>query len=90
MNKQSLNTADKNPEIETPNAPQRGGPMRGGPMGGGAKAKDFKKSIIKLIKSLKPYALWVLIALVFTAGGTVCAQRDNGWAAIPRSLGRGL
>ncbi|GHU99799.1 ABC transporter [Clostridia bacterium] len=62
-------SAVKRPQVK------RGGPMGGGPgyQGGGEKPKNFKKSIGKLIGSMKPYAFSVLIAVLFTAGGTVLA-----------------
>lgn len=46
-----------------------GGGMHG--MGGGAKAKDFKGSILKLIKFMKPYLPLVLLAIIFTTIATV-------------------
>ncbi|MFA6627978.1 MAG: ABC transporter ATP-binding protein, partial [Bacilli bacterium] len=52
--------------------PAGGGPM-GGMMGGrsGAKAKDFKGSMIKLIKYLKPYLPLLLLAIAFTTVSTI-------------------
>ncbi|GAA0086190.1 ABC transporter ATP-binding protein [Clostridium sp. CTA-7] len=43
----------------------------GGPMGGmhaGGKAKDFKGTIKKLMKYLKPYSLSIIIVLIFAIG----------------------
>ncbi|MDR3216854.1 MAG: ABC transporter ATP-binding protein/permease [Clostridiaceae bacterium] len=58
-------------------SPRRGGPMGGGPMGmgrmSGGKAKNFKKSMGKLIKYLQPHLLYIVISLIFMAGATVCS-----------------
>ncbi|MDO5402416.1 MAG: ABC transporter ATP-binding protein [Eubacteriales bacterium] len=54
-------------------APKRRGPM-GGPMGGmapGEKAKDFKKSIGKLIRYIGKYKIAVVIVMIFAAVSTV-------------------
>lgn len=50
------------------------GPMGGGMMGGrgsGAKAKDFKGSLVKLIKFIKPYLPVVVLAIIFTSISTI-------------------
>lgn len=47
------------------------GPGRPG-MGSTAKAKDFKKSFIKLGKSLKGFKWMIIMALVFAIASTVC------------------
>lgn len=68
-----IENTQTNPSAAKPRGPM-GGPMGGGPMGGargGGKAKNFKASMGKLIKYLKPYAFWLVLALVFTAGATV-------------------
>ncbi|WP_291652359.1 ABC transporter ATP-binding protein [Clostridium sp.] len=44
-----------------------GGPM-GGMHGGGGKAKDFKGTISKLIKYLKPYGISIITVLIFAIG----------------------
>lgn len=62
-----------------PTPARRNGPGAGmggpgammGMMGGGGKAKDFKGSLRKLIKVMKPYLLAVIIAIIFTAISTV-------------------
>ena len=49
------------------------GPM-GGMMGGrgsGEKAKDFKGSLAKLIKYLRPYLIIIFVAIAFTIISTV-------------------
>lgn len=46
-----------------------GGPM-GGHMGAGEKAKDFKKTWIKLIVYCKPYLPFIIIAILFAVAGT--------------------
>ena len=54
-------------------APKRRGPM-GGPMGGmvpGEKAKDFKKSIGKLIAYIGKYKIAVIVVMIFAAVSTV-------------------
>lgn len=69
------------------NLPERkkSGPMggaMGGPMGmsrGGGKAKNFKASMGKLIKYLKPYAVWLTIALIFTAAATTLSILAPGY-----------
>ena len=54
----------------SPRRPPAGGP---GPHGGmpGEKAKDFKGTIGKLFRYLKPYLVPILIVLVFAVGSTV-------------------
>jgi len=50
------------------------GPMGGGMMGGrgsGAKAKDFKGSLVKLIKFIKPYLPVIVLAIIFTSISTI-------------------
>jgi len=50
------------------------GPMGGGMMGGrgsGAKAKDFKGSLAKLIKFIKPYLPVIILAIIFTSISTI-------------------
>jgi len=50
------------------------GPMGGGLMGGrgsGAKAKDFKGSLVKLIKFIKPYLPVIVLAIIFTSISTI-------------------
>ncbi|HNT55100.1 MAG TPA: ABC transporter ATP-binding protein [Anaerolineaceae bacterium] len=61
-----------------PNQPQRSGPGGHGPMGGGPrmmmpgeKARDFKGTMAKLIRFLKPYRLSILIVMIFAAVSTV-------------------
>lgn len=44
-----------------------GGPM-GGMHGGGGKAKDFKGTVNKLLKYLKPYRISIIIVLIFAIG----------------------
>ncbi|MDI9215473.1 ABC transporter ATP-binding protein [Clostridium tertium] len=44
-----------------------GGPM-GGMHGGGGKAKDFKGTVSKLLKYLKPYRISIIIVLIFAIG----------------------
>lgn len=61
-----------NPPLAPKGGPQRGGPMMGGGIRiGGAKAKDFKGSILKLLRYLKPHLLQIAIAVFFTAIATV-------------------
>lgn len=60
----------------TPKMPMRGGPgghgpMGRGPMGGpGEKAKNFKGTLGKLLKYLKPYMFAIIISVIFAGVGT--------------------
>ncbi len=57
-----------------PDNPQRGmggGGMRGMGQGSGEKAKDFSKTLLKLIIYIRPYMPAIIIALILAAGGTV-------------------
>lgn len=58
---QSNNRKDRSSNVR----PMGGGAM----MRGGQKPKDFKKSLIKLVKHLKPYYLGLTIALIFASFG---------------------
>ncbi len=51
-----------------------GGPGHGGPAGammGGEKARDFKGSMKKLLRFLRPYWLRIILVLIFAAASTV-------------------
>jgi len=51
-----------------------GGPMGGGPPGmmrGGEKARNFKATMIKLLKYLAPYRIQILVVIVFAIASTV-------------------
>lgn len=49
-----------------------GGPgRRGGPMGGGAKAKDFKKTILRLASYLEPYKASIIVVILFALFSTI-------------------
>jgi len=53
---------------------RRGGPRGRGPRGGGMpgeKAKDFKGSLIKLIKYMKPFYPHIFVAILITIASTV-------------------
>ena len=57
----------------TPNARPHGkGPMGGGPRGsfGAEKAKQFKKSLVRLIAYLKPFIGLIIFSLLLAAAGT--------------------
>ena len=50
---------------------ERKGPMGGGPMGGikpGEKAKDFRGTLNKLMKYMKPYMFLIVLVLIFAIG----------------------
>jgi len=54
--------------------PMGGGPMHGGPMGmamAGEKPKNFKRTMVTLLKYLKPYRISLLIALILAVASTV-------------------
>ncbi len=55
-----------------------GGPMGGGPMGGrqgmlrgGEKARDFKGTMAKLLKALRPFRVTIIIVFVFAIASTI-------------------
>jgi len=52
------------------NQPQRHGPMGGGHMGigGGEKAKDFKTTMKKLLRYIKPYTASIIVVIIFAVG----------------------
>jgi len=66
-----------NATVALPRPAGRGpGPMGGGPMAGmafGGKAKDFKGSMKKLFKYLRPYYLQLLVAIIFSVASCVFA-----------------
>lgn len=49
--------------------PRPGGPM--GKKGPGGKAKDFKGSIGKLIQYSRRYGVWIILAIILSAGGSI-------------------
>lgn len=55
----------------TPRKIHRGGPMGHGPMGAGEKAKDFKKTMKKLISYMGRYKWGILTVLIFAVGSTI-------------------
>ena len=55
------------------NRPVHRGPMGGPPgvMRGGEKARDFKGTVSRLLKTMSPYKVTILIVLVFAVGSTI-------------------
>ncbi|MDR1092652.1 MAG: ABC transporter ATP-binding protein/permease [Clostridiales bacterium] len=67
--------SEQNKTVQQKRPPAGRGPFGGGPgyQGAGEKPKNFRKSVGSLVKTMRPYLPWVLIAVLFTAGGTVAA-----------------
>lgn len=61
---------NENRQVQTPRRP---GPMRGPGMRGGTgeKPKNFKSAMVRLVKELKKYKIWLIVALVLAALGSV-------------------
>ena len=60
---------NKDEQFKTPQ--RHRGPMGRGPMGAGEKAKDFKRSIGKLMKYMGRYKIAVFVVMIFAALSTV-------------------
>lgn len=60
-------------EDKTMSRHQKRGPMGGGMrgMGTGEKAKDFKGSIMKLLKYIGSYKYGVAVVMIFAVGSTI-------------------
>lgn len=61
---------NENNRVRTPRRP---GPMRGPGMRGGTgeKPKNFKSAMVRLVKELQKYKVWLMVALVLAALGSV-------------------
>lgn len=61
------------PNNNQKNTPPRRGPMGGGPQMAGEKAKDFKKSVGKLIGYLKVYRIPIIISIILSIISSIFA-----------------